>query len=44
VTLERYELNSTIWEGAVSTFLFLALFSGFLLGMAAGALTRRLVD
>jgi hypothetical protein len=31
-------------EDSVSTFLFLALFSAFLLGMVAGALTRRIVD
>jgi len=28
----------------MSTFLFLALSSAFLLGMVAGALTRRIVD
>jgi hypothetical protein len=32
------------WEDDMSTFLFLALFGTFLLGMVAGALTRRIVD
>jgi hypothetical protein len=32
------------WEDDVSTFLFLAFFSTFVLGMAAGALTRGIVD
>jgi hypothetical protein len=32
------------WEDDMSTFLFLALSSAFLLGMVAGALTRRIVD
>jgi hypothetical protein len=39
---ERYALEH--WEDVVSTFLFLALFSAFLAGMAAGALARRIVD
>jgi hypothetical protein len=32
------------WEDDVSTFLFLALFSTFLLGMTVGAFTRRIID
>ena len=32
------------WEDGMGTFLFLALSSAFLLGMVAGALTRRIVD
>jgi hypothetical protein len=32
------------WEDDVGTFLFLALSSAFLLGMVAGALTRRITD
>jgi hypothetical protein len=28
----------------VTTFIFLAIFSAFLLGMVAGALTRRIID
>jgi len=32
------------WEDDVGAFLFLALSSAFLLGMVAGALTRRIVD
>ncbi len=32
------------WEDDMSTFLFLALSSAFLLGMVAGALTRRIAD
>ena len=39
-TDKRYLLA---WEDDMSTFLFLALSSAFLLGMAAGALTRRIV-
>jgi hypothetical protein len=32
------------WEDDMSTFFFLALFGTFLLGMVAGAFTRRIVD
>jgi hypothetical protein len=32
------------WEDGMTTFLFLALSSAFLLGMVAGALTRRIAD
>jgi hypothetical protein len=32
------------WEDDMSTFLLLALSTAFLLGMVAGALTRRVVD
>ena len=31
-------------EDSVSTFLFLALLSAFLLGMVTGTLTRRIID
>jgi len=36
--------KSLAWKDNMSTFLFLALSSAFLLGMVAGALTRRIAD
>jgi hypothetical protein len=40
-TSQRISLD---WEDDMSTFLILALFGTFLLGMVAGALTRRIGD
>ena len=41
---QRVAYVSPAWEDDMGTFLFLALSSAFLLGMVAGALTRRIVD
>jgi hypothetical protein len=37
-------INTSLGRTTMSTFLFLALSSAFLLGMVAGALTRRIAN
>jgi hypothetical protein len=44
LTMGGYELAYTNGRTPVTTFLFLAISSAFLVGMVAGALTRRIVD